>query len=32
LEAQRALRNPLLYVGASKMFKGSGFPVTGIGP
>jgi hypothetical protein len=32
LEAQRALNNQLLYVGASKMFKGSGFPVTGYGP
>jgi hypothetical protein len=30
--AQRALLNPLLYVGASKMFKAAGFPVTGNGP
>jgi hypothetical protein len=31
-EALQALRNPLLYVGAKKMFKAAGFPVTGDGP
>jgi len=30
--AQQALRNPLLYVGAEKMFKAAGFPVTSDGP
>lgn len=30
--AQQALQNPLLYVGAKKMFKAAGFPVTGDGP
>jgi hypothetical protein len=30
--AEKALGNPLLYVGASKMFKAAGFPVTGNGP
>jgi hypothetical protein len=30
--AQRALLNPLLYVGAAKMFKAAGFPVIGNGP
>jgi hypothetical protein len=29
--AQQALRNPLLYVGAEKMFKAAGFPVPGDG-
>jgi hypothetical protein len=30
--AEKALGNPLLYVGAAKTFKAAGFPVTGNGP